>query len=926
MTPQQFIEKWRRADIKERSAYQEHFIDLCRLINHPTPAEADPHGAWFTFEAFANKSDGGNGFADVWKKDFFAWEYKGKRANLDEAYTQLLQYREALFNPPLLVVCDLERILIHTNFTNTAKRTIEITLDALLTPQGRAQLSAIFNQSQFFRAAETTAQVTQQAAQEFGKLAQLLGRRGVAPEQAAHFLIRLLFCLFAEDVGLLPNQIFSKLLHKTWANAADFTTQLRDLFRAMAHGGIFALEDIKRFNGGLFDDDAVYDLDSAGLDILRRVSALDWSSIEPSIFGTLFERSLDPAKRSQIGAHYTSKEDILLVVEPVLMQPLRRKWDAVQTQARALAAQRAGQSAAKRAALDKQLQTRLLAFQAEIARVSVLDPACGSGNFLYVALGQLLDLEKEVTTFMSELGLTRPFPTVHPAQLHGIEINRYAFELAQATIWIGYIQWFHENGFGFPPEPILKRLDNFRNEDAILKLQDSESSEPRWQRADIIIGNPPFLGVAKLRRELGNDYVDALWQLYGGRIPAKSDLVCYWFEKARAMVQESKTRRAGLLATQAIRKGLNRTVLERIAESGGIFMAYSDRPWLIEGASVRVSIIGFDNGSENHKTLDEVTVTAINSDLTSFTDVTKARPLLENSGLCFPGTKKYGAFDIDNDTAENFLRDTGNPNARLNSDVIKPWVNGSDITGRRRNMWIIDFGVDMSLERAAQYEKPFEYVEKHVKPTRMKERDAKIRENWWLFERTRPEMRKALAPFRRFVVTPVVAKYRVFAYLQQPTIPDAKLCAFSRDDDYFIGVLHSRAHEIWSLRNGARHGVGNDPTYNITTCFETFPFPFPPGQEKQADPRVIAIADAARALVELRDRWLNPRDLADAEMKKRTLTNLYNQKPQWLQNAHRKLDAAVFAAYGWGNEIAEEEILAQLLALNLTRASAIDNK
>ncbi len=187
-------------------------------------------------------------------------------------------------------------------------------------------------------------------------------------------------------------------------------------------------------------------------------------------------------------------------------------------------------------------------------------------------------------------------------------------------------------------------------------------------------------------------------------------------------------------------------------------------------------------------------------------------------------------------------------------------------------------------------------------------------------------MRKALAPFRRFVVTPVVAKYRVFAYLQQPTIPDAKLCAFSRDDDYFIGVLHSRAHEIWSLRNGARHGVGNDPTYNITTCFETFPFPFPPGQEKQADPRVIAIADAARALVELRDRWLNPRDLADAEIKKRTLTNLYNQKPQWLQNAHRKLDAAVFAAYGWGNEIAEEEILAQLLALNLTRASAIDNK
>jgi len=925
MTPQQFIEKWRRAEIKERSAYQEHFIDLCRLINHPTPAEADPHGVWFTFEAFANKSDGGNGFADVWKKDFFAWEYKGKRANLDEAYTQLLQYREALFNPPLLVVCDLERILIHTNFTNTAKRTIEITLDDLLTPPGRAQLAAIFNDPKFFRAAETTAQVTQQAAVEFGKLAQLLGQRGVAPEQAAHFLIRLLFCLFAEDVGLLPNQIFSKLLHKTWANAADFTAQLRDLFRAMAHGGIFALEDIKHFNGGLFDDDAVYDLDSAGLDILRRVSALDWSSIEPSIFGTLFERSLDPAKRSQIGAHYTSKEDILLVVEPVLMQPLRRKWDAAQTQARALAAQRAGQSAAKRAALDKQLQTRLLAFQAEIARVSVLDPACGSGNFLYVALGQLLDLEKEVTTFMGELGLTRPFPTVHPAQLHGIEINRYAFELAQATIWIGYIQWFHENGFGFPPEPILKRLDNFRNEDAILKLQDSESSEPRWQRANIIIGNPPFLGVRKMRAELGDKYVDALFKLYEERVPHAAELVTYWFEKTRAMIEAGQVKRAGLLATQAIRGGANRQVLERIKQSGDIFMAWSDRDWILDGAAVHVSIVGFDNGAEKQKSLDGKYVSEINSNLTTALNLTTAKRLAENANLAFMGDTKVGPFEIDAVTAQKMIAATGNPNQRPNSDVVRQWVNGLDITRRSRNMWIIDFGSDMSEEEAAKYEMPFEYIREHVKPFRAKARSGDATGvAWWLHQRPRPEMRQALSPLKRYIATATTAKYRLFVWYENVVLPDHALIAIARDDDYFFGVLHSRVHELWALKLGT--ALTDRPRYTPTTTFETFPFPFPPGQEKQDDPRVIAIADAARELVQLRDHWLNPRDLADAEMKKRTLTNLYNQKPQWLQNAHRKLDAAVFAAYGWGNEIAQEEILAQLLALNLTRANATDNK
>lgn len=309
-TPQEFVAKWRRATLKERSAAQEHFIDLCRLINHPTPAEADPTGTTFSFEAGAGKQRGGSGWADVWKQGAFAWEYKGKHADLDKAYQQLLQYREALQNPPLLVVCDIDRIVIHTNFTNTVKQIHTLTLDDLLTAPGLERLRAVFLDPESFRAPQTTRQVTEAAAREFARLADLLRRWKEDPHQTAHFLIRLLFCLFAEDIGLLPRDLFSRLVRTTHMQPQAFSRQLRQLFGAMATGGWFGSDPIPYFNGRLFDDDTALELDSECLDILSRVSHLDWSSIEPSILGTLFERSLDPSKRSQLGAHYTSKDDI----------------------------------------------------------------------------------------------------------------------------------------------------------------------------------------------------------------------------------------------------------------------------------------------------------------------------------------------------------------------------------------------------------------------------------------------------------------------------------------------------------------------------------------------------------------------------------------------------------------------------------------
>jgi len=340
LTPQEFVAKWRQVKLKESSAYQQHFIDVCRLVGHPTPSEIDPAGTFFAFQAGAIKTGGEQGFADIWYKDHFAWEYKGKHANLGKVYAQLLQYRESLQNPYLLIVSDLDQMHIHTNFTNTVKRLYPLALDDILKPEGLAILKAAFYNPESLISPETTEAVTKKAAVHFSHLAEILRRWDEQPEEIAHFLIQLLFCLFAEDVELLPHNLFSRLVVSANANSKAFSTQLRQLFSAMSTGGWFGAEEILHFNGHLFENDLVLDLDSEGLGILREVSALDWSNIEPSILGTLFERGLDPSKCSQLGAHYTSKEDILLIVEPVLMAPLRRKWIEIQTQASVLAGSR----------------------------------------------------------------------------------------------------------------------------------------------------------------------------------------------------------------------------------------------------------------------------------------------------------------------------------------------------------------------------------------------------------------------------------------------------------------------------------------------------------------------------------------------------------------------------------------------------------
>ncbi len=939
----EFIRCWKDSELTERAGAQSHFNDLCDILNEPHPAHADPKGAEYTFEKHVNKIGEDKGWADVWKRGFFGWEYKGPHKDLKAAYLQLLKYREDLENPPLLVVCDVVHFEVHTNFTNTPPVVYRFTLDDLMltTSVPGSDLSAldvlraVFQEPEKLKPGALEVRVTQKAAEEFTKLKDNLRRRHADNEAVARFVMQLLFCLFADSVGLLPDNLFRKTIQADRPEPKKFVRKLKKLFAAMATGDSeFGFTAIHHFNGGLFraGDDTVFDLTHEDMGILRNASQLDWGRVEPAIFGTLFERILNEEKRAQLGAHYTSREDILLIVEPVIMAPLRRRWAQVKAGAEEIAAAIQTASNSTHAKLRAQLEARLLDWAGELERIRILDPACGSGNFLYVALKLLLDLWRETQIFSIDHHLAYLPCKVGPSQLYGIETNVYAHEMASVVVWIGYLQWLKDNGMGEPEEPILRVLTNIQHRDAIMELDaqgrprlDSagDPSEPAWPKVDFIVSNPPFLGGKLLRRSLGDAYVDSLLKLYRDRVPAEADLVTYWFEKAREMVERKQVRAVGLVATQAIRGGANREVLKRVAETGNIFMAWSDRDWINEGAAVHISIVGFDGGDEPGHMLNGAPVEAINADLTSGSDTTRARPLPENANLCFMGTTKVGAFDLDPETARRMLDAPLNPNGRPNSDVVRPWVNALDITRRPRGMYIVDFGVDTPEEQAALYEMPFEYVREHVMTERQENNREGYRLKWWIHGEPRPDLRAALARLKRYVITPRVSKHRLFTWLPVGTLPDSATFAVARDDDYFFGVLHARAHELWALHMGTQ--LEDRPRYTPTSTFETFPFPWPPGKEPKSSPLVKAIAQAARELVEQRDNWLNPPNAAPEVLAKRTLTNLYNDRADgkcaWLENAHRKLDKAVFAAYGWPANLSSEEILSRLLALNRERAA-----
>ncbi len=1116
LTPPQFVAQWQNTTLGERQSYQLHFLDVCQLVGHEAPGGEgrDSQGKTFAFEYGVKKDGGGQGFADVFYDGHFAIEYKaaGKYKDLAEAYQQLLQYRERLNNPPLLVVTDIATWEIHTNFPNTEKKVYRFThADIANRPSILKLLTDLFTAPERLHPDRNTAQVTTDAAEVFRVIADDMRAEQSAPaERIAHFLTKLVFCLFAEDVSLLPaaanssKGIFAEIIERTYREPSRFIRYAQELFEAMASGGEVMFQKIPYLNGSLFDDVTVEAISPEALGRLSSAAQLNWESVEPAIFGTLFERSLDPGKRAQLGAHYTSREDILLIVEPVLMQPLRRDWDALCQQAEPLRAQLDTATTPRdRIQLSQKLEALRQPLLTRLREIKVLDPACGSGNFLYVALQLLMDMEKAVIHHPLFAGLTLPMPEVHPRQMYGIEINPIAHDLASIVVWIGYIQWRQNNGYATLThrEPILESLrDNIRQMDAImtvtttpdpsytsppnplsahgegeaegaeraywktppelweklkplarqmrhdstpaedqlwqalrnrqldgykfrrqhsidrfiadfychdarlivevdgpihqytpdedalrqeflesrglrvLRFRNAEvinnldnilaqigaalgspspnaaqphphlptlgspspraerglggaATEPDWPAVDVIVGNPPFLGDKKMRGELGDAYVDTLRSLYQGRVPGGADLVCYWFEKARAHIAAGKARRAGLLATNSIRGGANREVLKRIKDSGDIFMAWSDREWVLDGAAVRVSMVGFDDRSDKDRRLNGLVAKDINADLTGRENILMSKNLEENRNMSFIGVSQHGPFEIAFEIAQQMIN--ASPS---NAKVVKPIVNALEITRIAENRMVIDFEPGTSLEEAQKYSLPFEYVQRVVFPIRAKNNRPQYREYWWIHGESRPAMRLAIGKLPRFIVTPRVAKHRVFVWMTPDKLPSDATVAIARDDDYFFGVLHSRLHEVWSLRMGT--SLEDRPRYTPTTTFETFPFPWPPGSEDSAHPAYQAVAAAARQLHQERQAWL------DQKGKDRTLTNLYNALAVWrgkdkmrtkpdaadfaphLADLHDALDRAVCDAYGWPHDILndDEAILRRLLDLNLQRA------
>lgn len=961
MTPQDFIKKWQAADLKERSASQTHFLDLCRLLEIEDPISADPRGDWFTFEKGASKTSGGEGWADVWRRGCFAWEYKGKKKDLDKAFGQLLQYSIALENPPLLIVSDMDKFRIHTNWTNTVQHVHEFALDDLLDAATRDLLKNCFLDPEKLRPAKTRQALTEEAAQKFAALAQRLRARGQDPAVVAHFVNRLVFCMFAEDVGLLPNKMFQRMLEHCGNTPDDFSAHAQTLFRAMQTGGMVGFEKVEWFNGGLFDDDTALPLKSEDIKDLLTAAKLDWADIDPSILGTLFERGLDPDKRSQLGAHYTDREKIMMIVGPVIVEPLLGEWQETRRKIEELI-DTAPKETKEKLLRGKELAARTRALNAaatlhqtfidRLRKFRVLDPACGSGNFLYLSLLALKDIEHRANLEAEAFGLPRGFPSVGPESVLGIEINPYAAELARVSVWIGEIQWMRRNGFDATRNPILRPLTTIENRDAVLA---PDGSKADWPNAEVVVGNPPFLGNKRMISVLGEDYVTALRRAWSG-VPGGVDLVAYWFAKAWEMIEDGRLSRAGLVSTNSIRSGSNREVLKPIVRDGRIFDAWSDEPWNVDGAAVRVSMVSFDRQHGNTSRLDGNIVPEIFSNLAHVrggSDLASVSKLTENKAVAFQGTIKVGPFDLSREDAEALIALPSNANGRKNSEVIVPWANGIDVVRRPQDKWIIDFGASMSSEDACYFEKPYEWVLRKVKPQRDQVRRQNHREHWWLHGEARPGMRKALSGLRRFIATPETSKHRLFVWLPHTTLPGHKLYAVARNDDTTFGILSSAFHEIWSVSLGSKHGAGNDHRYTTSTTFETFPFPEDlspniPAANYADDPRAQKIAEAAAELNRLREAWLNPPDLVDRVpevvagypdrlipkndqaakvLNKRTLTNLYNARPAWLEHAHKRLDEAVAEAYGWGDDwrngkLTDDEILARLFRLNQERAAS----
>ncbi len=1024
MTPDDFVERWKKSGGAEMANSQLFLTELCDLLGvpHPDGTTTDTSANNYVFEKAVefNNGDGtvSKGRVDLFKASCFVLESKQgserKAAEAAEAlatktrtikklagtaargtpawdramkaaYKQAKGYAEAIPNewPPFLVVVDVGFCFdIYADFSGTGKsyvpfpdpRGYRVHLDRLRDERIRGLLTAIWTDPHSLDPSKISAKVTREIAERLAKLAKSL-EADHEPEVVAGFLMRCLFTMFAEDVELLRPDSFTELLLSLRTEPQNFKPMAEALWESMDTGTFSTIlrEKVKQFNGKFFKDKTALPLNHDQVELLVEAAQYRWEEVEPAIFGTLLERALDPVERHKLGAHYTPRAYVERLVMPTVIEPLRQQWDATYAAASQL------DEEGKRADARKLLRE----FHGQLCETRVLDPACGSGNFLYVAMELMKRLEGEVLNTLREFDeAVLPGLTIDPHQFLGIEVNPRAAALAELVLWIGSIQWYKRTRDTVNiPEPILKDYGNIECRDAVMawdsiepvvdddgnpvtrwdgrttkphhvtgeevpdedaRVQEVRYINPKkaeWPETDYIVGNPPFIGGWKLREAKGDGYVKAIWEVFED-IPPKADYVMFWWDMCGELACKRLIRRFGLITTNSIRQVFQRRVIEKFTLAKNpvhLLFAVPDHPWVDSesSAAVRIAmtIASPDQEPPLLASVDESgeiaeisvrSVDAINSNLTAGANTSLAVQLEANDKVSSPGVQLYGAgFILKQEESDRLLAQS-----KQNETVIHPYVNGKDLMQRSRDVMVIDFFGFDSKQARDQFPAVLQIVVDRVKPDRDQNRRPAIRDKWWRFGWERPVLRKALQDLPRFITTPETSKHRLFFFLSADVRPDNMLINIASDEPHVLGVLSSKIHVCWALAAGGRLGVGNDPRYNKTRCFETFPFPVTDDASRKR------IGDLAEQLDAHRKRQ-------QEQHPKLTMTGMYNVLEKLragetltakektiheqgivsvLKQIHDDLDAAVFDAYGWPHDLDDEAILQRLVDLNHERA------
>lgn len=974
--------RWADAQARERANYQLYASELCAALGVEGPR---PAGSGYEFELPVKviNRDGkeSTNFVDLYKRDHFVLEAKDREVGrsdevmLRKAYGQARSYITHLHGdaPPYILVLDVGRTMLvwdrwqggYGGF-GAGKR---IDLPRLHErPDDVKLLRDIWEFPKVRDPRERAQRVTKAIAEKLALLAASLEARGFGQERVSRFLMRCVFTMFAEDVRLLPEKSFLQLIEAAMSQPDEFPPGVEELWRAMNVGKRFGFRKLLRFNGHFFAEAEALPLTRADLGVLLEAATKDWSDVEPAIFGTLLTRALDEKERHRLGAEYTPPEFIARVIRPAVEEPIRERWTAVQAEVLQLL-ESGGTKGRKATANRKLAEQRLRDFHAWLRSLSFLDPACGSGNFLYVTMHAVKRIELEVINELSDVTGHRElrFQEVDPSQFHGIEVKPWAREIAELTLWIGFHQfWRRAHGEVQPEEPLLRDTGTLENRDAVLvwgkrvevperstadrtprirhpvtgemvpdpaaRIPYFEYRSPRpakWPRADFIVGNPPFLGKLKQREALGDGYVDALREAYPD-LPDAADLVMYWWHKAAIEVAEGRTLRAGLITTKAITHATNRAIVAAAAERGArVAWAIADHYWNdgMDDARVRVAmtVIAREPAEATLVEVDgEATVVAtrrgprLNFDLSIHADVasTAAQPLLASRGISSLGFLLAGSgFQLEEAEARRLL--TADPR---HATMIHPLRSGKDVTDRPRSIWVIDFGI-LSEPEAKAFPMLYDIVRDRVKPERHGNNYAA---NWWQFARPREGWRALRKSLRRYLVTPETSKHRIFTFVDASVAASHSLVCVGLEDAYALGVLSSVFHATWALAAGSRLGVDATPRYNKSSCFEPFPFPDPPGVLREKIASVAEKIDAHREAALRRSEKVGMTIMYNVVDKLRSGAELSQGEREahqvaacgTLRDLHDELDRLVADAYGWAWPEPPASILDRLVELH----------